>query len=395
MSATTPSAMTGQVWRTPAIEREREAWDLHRSALGGSALSLPLPKARLARATFLHGFLLPFSLIVATLRHRTLGMAYLRLLVFRALAVGVLSSIVFHLPNVRPDRAPPHVAPIGAAGTTNPAPPPIHVRQPGLHVDIAEGNKKQRIEVLGHDLAKESAADEEEPSWVPRPALDLVRSVGSGWAWVVWFVSILSAIEGFIVFFSRRWDDWLGHHAASIAGIRPEDAEPKAPRLAFEPRYLLRKMKRRVRGYVVFAAGVPLFAVLHLVPEIGKVLFGIGLTLWGWYWLAVFSAAKSAHAWADDGVAPSPLLVRELRDRSAELRLLAPVTLYARLWARITRSVNAACLTFERSPAPFLGLALARVILSLPGVYLLARPIVPVAAGRLCAEADPLDRFSS
>ncbi|HEY8078950.1 MAG TPA: hypothetical protein VIF62_32685, partial [Labilithrix sp.] len=60
----------------------------------------------------------------------------------------------------------------------------------------------------------------------------------------------------------------------------------------------------------------------------------------------------------------------------------------------LTRGVNPAAQTFERTPLPFLGLALARIVLSLPALYLLARPIVPVAAGRLCAEADPHDRFT-
>ena len=32
-------------------------------------------------------------------------------------------------------------------------------------------------------------------------------------------------------------------------------------------------------------------------------------------------------------------------------------------------------------------------VLQLPGLYLLARPIVPVASGRLCAESDPAQRF--
>ena len=39
-----------------------------------------------------------------------------------------------------------------------------------------------------------------------------------------------------------------------------------------------------------------------------------------------------------------------------------------RAWARLTRGVDPAAATFERTPAPFLGLALARVILSLPGL---------------------------
>src|SRR4029079_12278364 len=106
-------------------------------------------------------------------------------------------------------------------------------------------------------------------------------------------------------------------------------------------------------------------------------------------------AAKSAHAWADEATAPSPLPIRELVVRTSRTPLATPVHWYARLWARLTRGVNPAAATFERSPAAFLGLALARVFLSLPGLYLLARPIVPVAAGRLAAESDPEDRFSA
>lgn len=145
---------------------------------------------------------------------------------------------------------------------------------------------------------------------------------------------------------------------------------------------------------MVFAAGVPALLPLRLVPEVGTWLFSIAATLWGWYWLGVFSAAKSAHAWADEEQALSPAPIRKLNERVSKGFVLGPVRWYGRAWAKITRGVNPAATTFERSPAAFLGLALARVVLALPGLYLLARPIVPVAAGRLCAEADPTDRFS-
>lgn len=149
-----------------------------------------------------------------------------------------------------------------------------------------------------------------------------------------------------------------------------------------------------MRGYVVFAAGLPALLPLRLIPSVGGWLFTIAATLWGWYWLGVFSAAKSAHAWADEEQALSPVPIRTLNERLSSSAVFAPLRWYGRAWARITRSVNPAATTFERSPAAFLGLALARVILSLPGLYLLARPIVPVAAGRLCAEVDPAGRFT-
>ena len=89
-----------------------------------------------------------------------------------------------------------------------------------------------------------------------------------------------------------------------------------------------------------------------------------------------------------------PAPIRSLNERVSRHFVFAPLRWYGRLWARITHGVNPAATTFERSPKAFLGLALARVILALPGLYLLARPIVPVAAGRLCAEADAAERFS-
>jgi hypothetical protein len=223
-----------------------------------------------------------------------------------------------------------------------------------------------------------------------RRAFDAARRSGK---WLLALLAFLSVAEGVVVFFSRRWDDWLSFHASRLASIRPEDESPATPKLAADLKWLYRKGKRRARGYVVLAAGLPALLPLRLLPTVGPWLFTIAVTLWGWYWLGVFSAAKSAHAWADEESAPSPRPIRELRARVERGVVVAPLRLYARVWAWLTRGVNPAAATFERSPAPFLGLALARAVLSLPGLYFLARPIVPVAAGRLCAEADPADRF--
>ena len=157
------------------------------------------------------------------------------------------------------------------------------------------------------------------------------------------------------------------------------------------PRPVPGRLTPMLAGSALIALALPVFAIAGF-PLKG---WALAATLWGWYWLGIFSAAKSAHAWADEATAPPPFPIRELSGRVSRGALVAPLRIYTRVWARLTRGMNPAAATFERSAAAFLGLALARVFLSLPGVYFLARPIVPVAAGRLCAESDPADRFST
>lgn len=332
---------------------------------------------------------------------------------------------------------------------------PVHVDLPGLKVDLDDDHEDPKVSVLGKELpvvvddesappaastpaASTPAASAPAastpvasarivPSGIPRPTIEAPmieppaiappegRStaedaapkeppsrarrawnvVRHSWAWLLALVAFLSAVEGVVVFFSRRWDDWLSFHASRLAAIRPEDETPKTPQLALDFGWLYRKLKRRVRGYVVFAAGIPALLPLLVVPRAGEVLFTLAMSVWGYYWLGVFTAAKSAHAWADEAEALPPMPIRTLNERVSPSAAFAPLRWYGRLWAKITHSVNPAATTFERSPAAFLGLALARVILSLPGLYLLARPIVPVAAGRLCAEVHPAERFSA
>jgi hypothetical protein len=432
------------------VAREKEALAAHRATLRGSELP-PLHDA--PKGTFLHGFLLPFSLIVATMRDRDLRGPYLRVALLRGLIVVAIGVIAIAKGDIsaKSTKNKGKGAPHASVVVHKPKPgeksaPPVKVDIPGIHVDIDPSNDHPKVTLLGQNVpvattdddtteptaspfasssarvpaikppvivppvitppvieppainppaGVETASDETKPAAPPtavQRAWDVVRR---SWGWILALVAFLSATEGVIVFFSRRWDDFLSFHASRLAAIRPEDETPKTPKLAIDIGWLYRKLKRRVRGYILFAAGLPALLPLRLVPVVGDLLFTIAATLWGWYWLGVFSAAKSAHAWADEEKARSPAPIRTLNERISPSAVFAPLRWYGRLWAKITHSVNPAATTFERSPAAFLGLALARVILSLPGLYLLARPIVPVAAGRLCAEADPMDRFSA
>jgi hypothetical protein len=381
-----------------AIERERVALATHRAAFRGSELP---PPNEAPKGTFVHGFFLPFSLIVATLRDPELRRPYLRVALLRGLFVVLVGVAAVAGGNVRPREHKGN----GQMGVVVHRPPDrakpasVHVDLPGLKVDIDDKEEKAAVTVLGKSVPVTDAQHAEvarapEPEAPPGLARRLWTRIAHSWAWLLALFTLLSATEGVAVFFSRRWDDWLSFHASRLAAIRPEDDAPKTPKLALDLGWLYRKMKRRMRGYVVFAAGLPALLPLRLVPSVGGWLFTIAATLWGWYWLGVFSAAKSAHAWADEDQALSPAPIRTLNDRLSRSAVFAPLRWYGRAWARITRSVNPAATTFERSPAAFLGLALARVILSFPGLYLLARPIVPVAAGRLCAEVDPAARFT-
>ncbi len=404
--ATTASSMQ------PAsiIEREKTALATHRAALRGSS-EIPPPNAA-PKGTFVHGFFLPFSLIVATLRDRELRGPYLRLALLRGLLVVLAGVVAIAAGKISGER--------GAKSTPSPSvvvhhskdkskrSAPVHVDMPGLHVNIDDEKDQASVSVLGRDVPVTNVGDKDPPpDAAPPPAAEPPKPeappsfarrawtrVSKSWRFLLALFAFLSAAEGVVVFFSRRWDDWLSFHASRLASIVPEDEAPKTPALALDLRWLYRKMKRRFRGYVVFAAGLPALLPFRLVPAVGPYLFSIALTLWGWYWIGVFSAAKSAHAWADEEQALSPAPIRSLNERVSRHFVFAPLRWYGRTWARLTRGVNPAATTFERSPTAFLGLALARIVLSLPGLYLLARPIVPVAAGRLCAEVDPLDRFS-
>ena len=400
------------------FERERSSIDAHRKAMQGS--SLP-PPGRLVAGNFLHGFFLPFSLIVATLRDAQLRAPYLRVTLVRLavlmvgggmlIANGCISTSRKSVTADEDDAS--QVDADGADGAevdALDAARHVHVKLPGLRVDVDEDKDHDNADVslLGRTIAHHSKGKRTEPHDTKEAEVATAKpgeapktvagrawaAMRASWKWLLTLFAFLSAIEGIIVLFSRRWDDWLSFHASRLAKIRPEEGTPRTPKLALDLKWLYRKARRRFRGYVVFSAGLPVLLPLRLIPTAGSWMFTVAATLWGWYWLGVFTAAKSAHAWADESTALSPLAIRTLNARVASGRLVWPLRVYGQAWARLTRSVNPAAATFELSPRAFLGLALARALLALPGLYFLARPIVPVAAGRLCAEGDRLGRFS-
>ena len=366
-----------------------------------------LPWLHAQARAFAHGFGMPFRLARALLADQALRGPYLRLVAVRAAVVLVLFGVALATGELDPKDRPEHTGGLVIRHDATPgadAGPGIHLHVPGLTFDVDDGPDADVVEVFGTrvpvdvrhvrreakeaDAAETRDAEDGAPP-VPPSLVGGWNQLHDGWKWVVAVVAFLSVAEGVVVFFSRRWDDHLSFHAARLAAIRPEDDAPKDVKLAVDLKWLHRKLKRRIRGYVLFASGMPLLLALRLLPLLGDAAFALLSAAWGYYWLGVFTAAKSAHAWRAPEAATSPAPIRAFNRRAPTHRLFAPVRLYGRTWARVTRELDPAATTFERAPAAFLGLALARALLALPGLYLLARPVVPLAAGRLCAEVEP------
>ncbi len=202
---------------------------------------------------------------------------------------------------------------------------------------------------------------------------DLV--IATAFAYVLFFT--LTLVEGLVIVLSREFHDQIGRRAALLRGIPPEDPETR-PRVRLNVRWMWTKIKRKLRGARVFAAGLPLIALLGLVPVAGSYLYTAVAFSWSVYWLTVFAGAKSALAWHDEHTVGDPFFLRAA-SRVPVLKW------YARLWRRLTRALFAPCRRVEEAPFELAGLAVARVIGSIPVLYLFFRPFLPVAAAAIIA----------
>jgi hypothetical protein len=181
----------------------------------------------------------------------------------------------------------------------------------------------------------------------------------------------------------------VSHHAALVTGL--VSIEPNPARLRAPFGWTWMKLKRAIRNVVLVAAGAPLFAVALLVPRVGNSIYGALLAAWTAYWAAVFAIGNAPEAW-EHPPPREPWFLRGAR-RAARVPvvgwLLRP---YVALVAWMTRSVASACHAFEHAPYEATGLALARAVASIPGVYLFARPAFPVAASHALVGRPPAPR---
>lgn len=212
--------------------------------------------------------------------------------------------------------------------------------------------------------------------------------------------ALVSSLYGVLVFadavvttIGREYLDDVARTVARVAGVDPDRAlgppGPRAPRLRFDLGTPWRQLKLRLRGLVrVAICAAPWLAAAALIPRIAGWAESLVFGAWGAYWFCVGTAGKSAGVWLDATAAPTPgpvALWERLAARSRWFRWWLP-RLYLRLLRRSVDDLRGPVAALRSAPWTYGGLALARALCGIPGLYSLVRPLLPAAATLVASE---------
>lgn len=209
-------------------------------------------------------------------------------------------------------------------------------------------------------------------------------------AWVTLLISSLVIGQWVTLAFTREYQAPTARTVSELIGIEPED-DDAAPRFRLDLKWLRRKAGKRARGFLVVLPGFFLLAPLWLVTKVLRVdVVVMPVALFGWtaYWWLAFTAARSARAWEGEATAPAPGPVRwwvRQSERGGLWRLFFPRWI-GRVATRLLRRESAPAAAMERAPVPFLGLALARAVTSIPLIRLFFRPLFDTAVAELLVQ---------
>lgn len=216
------------------------------------------------------------------------------------------------------------------------------------------------------------------------------------------FYATLVVSQWVVLALTRQFHDELSMRLARAVGVEPDEIVER-PRLSLEPAWVFEGFRRKVQAALVLTASAApallLLGVIVLGPSrwlarhddgaLGLValaaqwvlaqLPNAALLAISLYWLAVLAVGRSGHAWRDD--APAWSLLRWVEARSARHpALFGPLRLWARLVARPMGLMNRPAAVVDEVPWEATGLALVQLLTNIPGLRLLLRPLMPVAA---------------
>ncbi|MFY2557611.1 cell envelope integrity protein TolA [Corallococcus terminator] len=207
--------------------------------------------------------------------------------------------------------------------------------------------------------------------------------------WVKLF-ALMQIAQWVIIALSRDYHDVISREASLLTRVVPED-EAMTPYVRLNVQWMRKKVHRRIRAMILFAVGVP--AAVFLVSP----LFCLGLSspvmatitsLWGGWWLMVFTAAKSAQAWEPMKGQQPPWFLRAwtwLTTRVPGLRW--PVLQrYGAMWSRQSTEVFVPVAAVERHPWAYAGLSMVRFVGSFAPLKFFVRPLIPVASAHILRE---------
>ena len=234
-----------------------------------------------------------------------------------------------------------------------------------------------------------------------------VNGAQSTAAFVASLIGALALAEWGIIALAREHHDALSYDVSTLVGVPAEEEIPQ-PRVRLNVNWLVTKFKRRVQGGLILAFTVapPAFLAVLVLSPVAGALFGLfheedwanGVinvlpnvitAAGGAYWLGVFTMGKTAHAWRDENVA-DPFFLRFVERSVARFpRLLGWMTLYARLSRSVMGLSRRPASVVEHAGWETFGFVVARIVVSVPGVYLMFRPLIPVAATVIIAARAP------
>lgn len=226
-------------------------------------------------------------------------------------------------------------------------------------------------------------------------------------------IGTLKAAEWILVALTRQFGDALTVAASSLVGVPPDDVVTD-PRVRLDLRWLWTKLKRRISGglaFIVSAAPMILLLDLVLLPLFLLVskplpedlqLFAAWFTeaidnevvsLLLFAWIGIFTLGKTGHAWTNPGPADFVLVQHAARVRAwfaPRVPFLARVVgIYERLLRRATRFMRSPSEFAGRMPWETAGLVVVRILFSVPGLYLLGRPLLPITSALVLAARAP------
>ena len=310
-----------------------------------------------------------------------------RALVLAAVTVLYALSLRFDRTPPAPPKVVPHTTEVTEVDVG-----PLHVKLPdGAHVTISREGDAGAPEAVTIPL-REGEGEQGVTLHSKRTKAEaLLARVREKLPWlglVSRVYAFMVVAEWLLIALTRQYDDEIARRLALLVKVAPED-EPKIPKVSFDPKWALRKLRDRVRGAIVFASAFPLYVVVEATGTT-RFVAPMVVALWGLYWSVVYSAAKSGHAWRDEPLGPLPFFLRPFEEGMAKHpRLFA----YPRLLAWLMRPLGSPATHGERSFGAFLGLVAVRALTHVPFVYLWLRPFVAVAAARIVAGHDPRARL--
>jgi hypothetical protein len=336
---------------------------------------------------FIHGLSLPFHLARALRTDAVAWRRYLR--------VATLQSLVILAIGFSCTRSAGEVVDTAREGIP---------QQPGnaAHAEASTAQPRQALEGFkvevkhsADELAQEARqltirlGDANEPQERSPSEVKTKVVIGELQFWAALF-AVLQIAQWVVIALSRDYHDAISRDASLLTALEPEDP-PLTPRIRLDLKWMAKKLHRRVRGFLVVSAGVPVI-FMFTAPwwRFSDELFTVLVALWSAYWVVVFTTSKSALAWEDtSGRAPWFLRGWSWLTTKVPGFRWGFLQAYGRFWENRTRAVYSPATELEKQPWTFSGLAVIRALAMLPVFKCFLRPLIAVACAHLIQAQRP------